>query len=143
MAQGVKRTQNQALAYIKPMLPFLKNGLSLTTACSLAGVERKTVSRYSDEYEEVDSEIRAAKAELLAIAASTVAKAAKTDPKMALEVLKRRDSLNWGDKARVGMTDEDDKKPLSLLGGAASGDVETITVVSTNYDAYSSQNIHS
>lgn len=97
MPQGVERTEEQALAYIKPILPLLQRGMSTSQSCDYAKISIDTVNHYQRRWESVYLNIREAKMVLIATASDTVAKHAKDDPKIALEILKRRSKSEWGD----------------------------------------------
>lgn len=101
MAKGKKRTEEEALAFIRPIIPLLEQGMSMLEACDYAALARPTVLGYINKFESVDTEIKTAKMKLIATSSSTLSKAVKDDPKMALEVLRRRSKDRWSDKTEV------------------------------------------
>lgn len=101
MAQGKPRNEQEALTYIKPILPLLQRGMSERQSCEYAKISEATLNVYKRKYESVYSTIKEAKMALIAVASDTVAKAAQEDPKIALEVLKRRSKDTWGDNIDV------------------------------------------
>lgn len=100
MAQGTPRTEEEALNYIKPIIPLLQRGMSEVQACDYAKVSIDTVNHYKRKWESIYIEIRTAKMHLIAQASDTIAKNLD-DPKIALEVLKRRSKKTWGDNIDV------------------------------------------
>lgn len=100
MAKGVERTEQQALEYIKPILPLLQRGMSEVQACDYAKISIDTVNHYKRKFEQVYLEVRTAKMQLIAKASDTISKNLD-DPKIALEVLKRRSKDTWGDNIDV------------------------------------------
>lgn len=118
MAKGRERTEAEALRLIQPLIPHLENGVSFLHACNVTKIPIKSVQRYIDKYESVDMEIRSARSVAITDAADTLHKAAKTDWKPAVEVLKRRDAKDWGDKQDV--TTGGEKLPTPILGGISA-----------------------
>lgn len=101
MAQGLERTEEQALEFVQQIIPLLEVGMSIRQSCHYAAIDQKTVGRYSDKFESVAIKIKTAKMKLIANASNTVATHAKSDPKIALEALKRRSKETWGDNVDV------------------------------------------
>lgn len=104
MSKGTERTEEEALLFIKPLLPLLQRGMSELEACQYAKIPESTLNLYKNKFLSVWSEVRHAKMTIIAVASDTVANAAKNDPKIALEVLKRRSKKNWGDS--IDMTSD-------------------------------------
>lgn len=106
MAQGIERTEAEALAYIEPIIPLLQRGMSTRQSCDYAGISEDSVKHYKKKFESVYLKITTAKMHLIATASDTIAKNID-DPKVALEVLKRRSKKLWGD--RLDVTSDDEK----------------------------------
>lgn len=113
------RTEEQALLYIEPLIPLLETGLSLQHSCNMAKINEKSVYNYMDKFPSVYSRIRTAKSTVIANSADTIGRAAKKDPKYALEVLKRKDRQEWGDNVDVTSKGE---KVVPILGGITQED---------------------
>jgi len=103
MARGIERTEEEALNYIKPILPLLQRGMSEVQSCDYAKISVDTLNHYKVKFESVYIEIRTAKMHLIAQASDTVSKNLN-DPKIALEVLKRRSKDTWGDNIDITTT---------------------------------------
>lgn len=101
MAQGNKRTEQEAIEFIQPLLPLLESGMSMLQATQYAGLNRPIVLKYIDNWESVNTIINTAKMKLIANSSNTLSSAAKNDPKMALEVLKRRSKDRWSEKQEI------------------------------------------
>jgi len=97
MSKGSKRTEEEALLFVAPILPLLQRGMSEQQACDYSKIPESTLNLYKRKFPKVWSEIKQAKMQLIAISSNTIANAASEDPKIALEVLKRRSRENWGD----------------------------------------------
>lgn len=100
MPRGVERTEEQALSYIQPIIPLLQRGMSEIQSCDYAKISIDTVNHYKRKYESVYLEIRTAKMMLIAKASDTIAKNVD-DPKVAMEILKRRSKGEWGDNIDI------------------------------------------
>lgn len=109
MPQGVTRTEQEALKYIQPIIPLLQRGMSEVQACDYAKISIDTVNHYKRRWESVYLEIKTAKMQLIALASDTVSRNVE-DPKVALEILKRRSKREWGDKLDV----TSDDKPINV-----------------------------
>jgi hypothetical protein len=96
MSKGTSRTETEALDFIKPLIPLLQRGMSEKQACDYAKIPESTLNHYKGKFTSVWSEVKTAKMHLIAKASDTVAKNID-DPKIALEVLKRRSKETWGD----------------------------------------------
>lgn len=112
MAQGTARTEEEALNYIRPIIPLLQRGMSEVQACDYAKISIDTLNHYKRKWESVYIEIRTAKMHLIATASDTVIKNIN-DPKIALEVLKRRSRETWGDN--IDLTTSGDKLNIALV----------------------------
>lgn len=112
MAQGTARTEEEALNYIRPIIPLLQRGMSEVQACDYAKISIDTLNHYKRKWESVYIEIRTAKMHLIATASDTIAKNID-DPKIALEVLKRRSKATWGDN--IDLTTQNEKLSISLV----------------------------
>lgn len=117
MAQGSGRSEEEALEFIRPIIPLLEQGMSMQQSCDYAGIDRSTVVRYKQKFERVATEIKTAQMKLIARATETVNKFAGKDPKIALEALKRRSRKEWGDN--VDHTTKGNELPQPILGGAS------------------------
>lgn len=99
--KGKQRNEEEALEFIQPIIPLLETGLSLSQACEYAGISRKIVTSYIDRWESVGTIVTTAKMKLLASSLNTLSEHAKNDPKIALEVAKRRDKKRWSDRQEI------------------------------------------
>lgn len=122
MAQGTARTEEEALNYIRPIIPLLQRGMSEVQACDYAKISIDTLNHYKRKWESVYIEIRTAKMHLIATASDTIAKNID-DPKIALEVLKRRSKATWGDN--IDLTTQNEKLSISLVEFIGNDDEQT------------------
>lgn len=109
--KGIERTEEEALTFIKPLIPLLESGLSEQQACIYSKIPESTLNHYKDKFESVWSEIQRAKMTLIAKASETIHKNID-DPKIAIEVLKRRSKEMWVD----GIEPDEKKKSRRPLG---------------------------
>mgnify|MGYP000906833387 CR=1 FL=1 len=122
MAQGTARTEEEALNYIRPIIPLLQRGMSEVQACDYAKISIDTLNHYKRKWESVYIEIRTAKMHLIATASDTIIKNIN-DPKIALEVLKRRSKATWGDN--IDLTTQNEKLSISLVEFIGNDDEQT------------------
>lgn len=116
MPRGKLRDADEALDFIRPMIPYLQRGIGITEACSLAKIEFATVNRYRNKYPKVDNEIKYHQNTIIAIATDTISTAITThkeligketvvtqlgDAKLAVDVLKKLYRSQWGDNIDI------------------------------------------
>lgn len=120
MAKGKERTEEEALVYIEPLIPLLETGLSLFHSVNVCELSLNSVKAYRDKWDSVRSKLLSAKSKSIAGASKTLAKAAQEDWKPAVELLKRRDAKNWGDKQDI--TSDGKALPTPILGSLKEED---------------------
>lgn len=109
MAQGVGRTEEEALALIEPMLQYLKIGMSEARAAEVCAINRESLYQYKKKWESVRTKLQQAKSEYLIAPHRTLAEAAGKDWKPAVEILKRKDRKEWSEQTNVDVTSGGDK----------------------------------
>ncbi len=124
MAQGKKRTPAEQEAMIDEIVPFLQRGMSLNQACEYLGHNKKVVLSYTSGNEELHTKLHRARKHFIAEMHQAVFDGAKKDPKLALQVLERRDKKRWsprqeltgskGNKLFENMSEDELKKIVNL-----------------------------
>lgn len=110
------RTEQEALDYIQPLIPFLETGLGVNHSCNMAKISKASLYKHMEKFPSVKTEIDTARSRAIATAVGTLNRAAGKDWRAALEVAKRRDRQDWGDN--VDITTKG-KKITPLLGGGS------------------------